>query len=185
MPPPEAVHLGETEGWRGLLLSYTALSHLLINGKCCCCISKQRMLPLSSHHIITAWMVSPEGTQDGKRLPAICPSATAHSPLSLTVCLGCVHSRVRLFTTPWTAALQALLSMELSRRKLEWSAVSSSRGSSWPKDWIPISCTAGRFFTTARELRMGKQRTLAPESGKQIKWFQWARLLHLPYVEKC
>ena len=32
-------------------------------------------------------------------------------------------------------------------RILEWVATSSSRGSSWPRDQICISCIAGRFFT--------------------------------------
>ena len=45
--------------------------------KYCCHISKQRMLQPSSHHITAAQTVSPEGTQDGNRMPAIKPSATA------------------------------------------------------------------------------------------------------------
>ena len=32
-------------------------------------------------------------------------------------------------------------------RILEWSAISCSRGSSWPRDRTRVSCTAGRFFT--------------------------------------
>ena len=32
-------------------------------------------------------------------------------------------------------------------RILEWGAISFSRGSSWPRDWTQVSCTAGRFFT--------------------------------------
>ena len=32
-------------------------------------------------------------------------------------------------------------------RILEWVAISSSRGSSWPRDWTWISRIAGRFFT--------------------------------------
>ena len=35
-------------------------------------------------------------------------------------------------------------------RILEWVSISSSRGSSWPRDWTPVSCvscTAGGFFT--------------------------------------
>ena len=32
-------------------------------------------------------------------------------------------------------------------RILEWFAISFSRGSSWPKDWIHISLLAGRVFT--------------------------------------
>ena len=38
-------------------------------------------------------------------------------------------------------------------RILEWVAISSSRGSSWPRDWTWVSCTAGRHFIiwTTRE----------------------------------
>ena len=35
-------------------------------------------------------------------------------------------------------------------RILEWVSISSSRGSSWPRDWTPVSCVsciAGGFFT--------------------------------------
>ena len=35
----------------------------------------------------------------------------------------------------------------LQARKPEWVAMSSSRGSSWPRDQIWASCIAGRFFT--------------------------------------
>ena len=35
----------------------------------------------------------------------------------------------------------------LQARILEWVAISSSRGSSWPKDRTHISCIAGGFFT--------------------------------------
>ena len=35
----------------------------------------------------------------------------------------------------------------LQARILEWIASSSSRGSSWPRDWIWVSHVAGRFFT--------------------------------------
>ena len=34
----------------------------------------------------------------------------------------------------------------LQERKLEWVVIPFSRGSSWPRDWTQISCTAGRFF---------------------------------------
>ena len=42
---------------------------------------------------------------------------------------------VQLFVTPWIVSHQASLSMEFSR------------GFSWPRDWIRVSHTAGRFFT--------------------------------------
>ena len=35
----------------------------------------------------------------------------------------------------------------LQARILEWFAISFSKGSSGPRDWIWVSCIAGRFFT--------------------------------------
>ena len=35
----------------------------------------------------------------------------------------------------------------LQARRLEWVAISSSRGSSQPWGWTSVSCVAGRFFT--------------------------------------
>ena len=35
---------------------------------------------------------------------------------------------------------------------LEWVAISYSQGSSWPRDWTHISCTAGGFITTKPRL---------------------------------
>ena len=35
----------------------------------------------------------------------------------------------------------------LQARTQEWVAIPLSRGSSWPRDWIGVSCVAGRFFT--------------------------------------
>ena len=32
-------------------------------------------------------------------------------------------------------------------RVLEWVAIPFPRESSWPRDWTPVSCIAGRFFT--------------------------------------
>ena len=56
-------------------------------------------------------------------------------------------SPVGLLVTLWTVAHQAPLSMGFSRQENEWAARPSCRGSSWPRDWTGISCTAGRFFT--------------------------------------
>ena len=57
-------------------------------------------------------------------------------------------SCVRLFATAWTVARQALLSMGiLQGRRLEWVAMSSSRGSSQPRDWTRVSHIARGFFT--------------------------------------
>ena len=58
-------------------------------------------------------------------------------------------SHVQLFVTPWAEAHLASLSMEFSI--LEWVAISTSRGSSWPRDRTlvsHVSCFAVRAFTT-------------------------------------
>ena len=49
-------------------------------------------------------------------------------------------SHVWLFATPWTVAYQALQPMEIFQaREVEWVAISSSSGSSRPRDWTPVS----------------------------------------------
>ena len=40
------------------------------------------------------------------------------------------------------------LSHQGSPRIAEWVAYSFSRGSSWPRNWTSVSCTAGGFFTS-------------------------------------
>ena len=49
-------------------------------------------------------------------------------------------------------------------RVLEWVAIPFSRGSSWPRDRIPVFCTAGRFLTiwATREV------PVVPENGLNI-----------------
>ena len=54
----------------------------------------------------------------------------------------------RLFATPWTGSPPGSSVHEIFQaRILEWAATSFSRGSSQPRDWTQVSCTAGRFFT--------------------------------------
>ena len=61
----------------------------------------------------------------------------------------------------------------LQGRILEWVAMSSSRGSSWPRDWTHISCiscTAGGFFATSTtweaHLELKKEELLGIVLGK-------------------
>ena len=57
---------------------------------------------------------------------------------------ACMLSYVQLFATLWTVAHQAPLSMGiLQARKLEWVAISFSRGSSRVRDPTCVSCIAG------------------------------------------
>ena len=55
-----------------------------------------------------------------------------------------------------------------------WVAISFCRGSSWPKDWIHISCTAGRYFTP-EPLEKPSYIISSGEIGKTIA----------KYAEKC
>ena len=58
-------------------------------------------------------------------------------------------SHIRVFEMPWTVACQALLSVGLLARILEWVAISSSRGFYLPRDQTLISYGSrigSRFF---------------------------------------
>ena len=57
-------------------------------------------------------------------------------------------SCVQLFATPWTAASQVPLSVEILQvRILEWVAMPSSSGPYQSRDQTQVSRVAGRFFT--------------------------------------
>ena len=87
----------------------------------------------------------------------------------------CAYSfrHVRLFSTPWTIALQAPLSVGFSRQGYcEWVAISFSSGSSQSRDLTLVSCTAGRFFTD------WATRAKEHETNKQKK-NQWKETSHL------
>ena len=42
-------------------------------------------------------------------------------------------------------------------RILEWVAISYSRGSSWPRNWIPVSCIAGKIFIVSNMIYVNSQ----------------------------
>ena len=72
------------------------------------------------------------------------------APFWVPVCIVS-HSVESDTATPWTVALQAPWSIGFSRaRILEWVAVSFFRGSSQLRNQTPVSCIAGKFFTTER-----------------------------------
>ena len=67
---------------------------------------------------------------------------------SLLLLLLSHWSYVRLFTTLWTAAHQAPLSMGFSRQGCWRGLPCAPPWSSQSSDWTQVSCFAGRFFTT-------------------------------------
>ena len=60
----------------------------------------------------------------------------------------------------------------LQTRILEWVAIPSSKGSSQPRDWMQVSCTAGRFFTVwaTREAPLSTASTQQCPSGYRASW---------------
>ena len=82
-------------------------------------------------------------TQQGRacalfsNLPLLLPSLPWYSLWH--VCMLSHFSRVWLFVTLWTEAHQPSDHGTLQARILEWVAMSSSRGSSWPRDWTHVS----------------------------------------------
>ena len=68
-------------------------------------------------------------------------------------------SRVQLLATPWT-----MQSMEFSI--LEWVAFPFSRGSSQPRDWTQVPCTAGGFFFLPAELSGKPEQSGKPDQNR-------------------
>ena len=73
------------------------------------------------------------------------------SPVNLYLSCVCALRRVWLFATPWTVAHQApLYPWDFPGKNTGVGCISSSQGSSWPRDQTCISCiccTEGRFST--------------------------------------
>ena len=68
--------------------------------------------------------------------------------------------------SPLSSSLRGIFQVSI----LEWVAVSSSRGSSWPRDWTQVSCIfciAGRFFT-AEPLISASENTCSVVSNGSI-----------------
>ena len=54
-----------------------------------------------------------------------------------TLSHACTLSCVQFFAAPWTVACQARLPMGFPGKNI---AISFTKGSSWPRDWIHITC---------------------------------------------
>ena len=83
-------------------------------------------------------------------LNLFCLTPKAGPLITQWYCCCCVSLSVvsDSFSTPWTVALQASLSIGFPRQEYwGWVAISFSRRSSQPWDRTLVSCIAGRFFT--------------------------------------
>ena len=90
----------------------------------------------------------------------------------------CVSNHVQFFCNPMDCSPPGFsVHGSFQTRILEWVAMSSSRGSSQPRDWTHVSCsscTVGRFFTAeplGKPSRRGKvpQNPVATNLGCQGK----------------
>ena len=93
------------------------------------------------------------GSREGNEPHGIDNSGKGESGLAMHACVLSNFSRVRLFVTPWTAALQAPLSMGFSRQEF-WSGLPCPPPGDLPNPGIePASlmspALAGGFFTTS------------------------------------
>ena len=66
--------------------------------------------------------------------------------LSICVCTQLLQSCLTLYNTIDCCLPGSSLHGISQARILEWDAISSSRESSWPRDWTHISCIVGGFF---------------------------------------
>ena len=57
-----------------------------------------------------------------------------------------------------------------SGKNTEWVAMPFSRGSSQPRDWTQVSCTAGRFFAIRATREAPKHSQLLFDKGKIALW---------------
>ena len=81
---------------------------------------------------------------------------------------------------PWTVARQAALYIKFPKaRILQWLAISFSRGSFWPRDQIPVSCIAGKFFTAKPP---GKPTSCLTTFTKKTKMSQLNMIWHSSFL---
>ena len=112
---------------------------------------------------------------------------TLPASLPPPVCMLNCFSHVWLFVTLWTVAHQAPLHGILQARILEWVAMPSSEGSSWPRDlpdpgmepaFLLSPALAGGFFTTSTtwEVTLLPQRPSKRQMTRISLVVQWLRL---------
>ena len=91
-------------------------------------------------------------------------------------------------STPGQPVHHQLLDVWISQaRVLEWIAISFSKGSSRPRNWTQVSCTAGRFFTiwVTRKTPVKVCRWISIYSALKnevLKYLLGSRILLLVYV---
>ena len=97
---------------------------------------------MRAHHCFNFWVYT-----SGSQSTVLGTTAAAPGDfMCVCVCVWCVWCRVQLFLTPWTICSPPGSSVHgiLQARILEWVAISSSRGSFWPRNGTRVSCVSFR-----------------------------------------
>ena len=110
---------------------------------------------------------------------------------ALRVCMLNRFSHVQLFATIWTGPPGSAVHGILQARILEWVAMTSSRGFSWPRDGTHVSCgscIAGRFFTTEppgkpQRPKLKHNSLVCKQSG--LEWSLWYERFRQPLACCC
>ena len=103
----------------------------------------------------------------GLGLSAVLMSSGLRFCLRVWVCVLSHFNSVQLFSTPWTVAHQAPLSMGFSRQYWSGLPYSFFRRVSQPRNRIHISCIAGGFFTHQESPKILPKGIWSPSSHQQ------------------
>ena len=91
------------------------------------------------------WAAVYQGAQSRTRLKQLSSSSSSMQLLKVKVLVAQSHLTLwnPMDYSPPGSSVHGIL----QARILEWVSIPFSRGSSWPRYWIHVSCVAGRFFT--------------------------------------
>ena len=112
-------------------------------------------LSLFFHYVITAWLkreFTPFGSPGmvpnalNQLSNCYCPNFSDWFSHGQLVGVFVDQSCLTLFDPVDCSPPVSSVHSFLQARILEWVAFPFSRGSSWPRDWTPVSCITGRFF---------------------------------------
>ena len=151
-----------TPGLPSFTISWSLLKLMSMTQWCPPAITSSVACSCSSRWFFSFSAFSPRGAQWMRDVasPVLPPASHAFTPCSESGSSGdrsvlcvCSASRARLFVTPWPVKL--LCPWDSPATILEWVAIFSSRGSSWPRDRTCVSCLSyiGRFVKDTDTMR--------------------------------